>query len=47
MIDYLGSLEVVTGAFLRDLEVADPAASCASIGWNTAELTAHLGGVHG
>lgn len=46
-MNYLSHLEVVTGAFLHDLEVADPAAPCASIGWNTAELAAHLGGVHG
>ncbi|MBX3100040.1 MAG: maleylpyruvate isomerase family mycothiol-dependent enzyme [Salinibacterium sp.] len=46
-MDYLRHLEIVTGAFLSDLEVADLAASCASIGWTTAELAYHLGGVHG
>jgi len=45
-MDYLGPLGTLTGAFLRDLEAADPAAACASIRWNTAQLGAHLGEVH-
>lgn len=45
-MEYLAALEMVTGAFQRELEVADPAADCASIRWNTAELGAHLGEVH-
>lgn len=45
-MDRLAHLEVVTGAFLRDLEGADPLAHCADIRWTTTELTAHLGGVH-
>jgi uncharacterized protein (TIGR03083 family) len=45
-MEYLARLEVVTGAFLRDLESADPLAKCASIRWTTTELAAHLGAVH-
>ena len=36
----------MTGAFLRDLAVADPLARCADVRWTTTELAAHLGGVH-
>jgi len=39
-------LEVVTGAFLRDLEVADLSARCARIDWDVTDLAAHLGSVH-
>lgn len=45
-MDALARLEVVTGAFLRDLSLADPLARCADIRWTTAELAAHLGAVH-
>ncbi|MCU1439577.1 MAG: hypothetical protein JWP85_574 [Rhodoglobus sp.] len=45
-MDALARLEVVTGAFLRDLSVADPEASCADIKWSTTQLAAHLGAVH-
>lgn len=45
-MEYLPSLEAVTGAFLRELGAADPGARCASIRWSTSELGAHLGEVH-
>lgn len=45
-MEYLGALEAVTGAFLRELESADPDARCASIRWSTTDLGAHLGEVH-
>jgi uncharacterized protein (TIGR03083 family) len=46
MSTHLEQLRVVTGAFLRDAEVAEPTASCADIRWTVAELVAHLGAVH-
>jgi hypothetical protein len=45
-MDALARLEVVTGAFLRDLGDFDPVAACADIRWSTSELAAHLGAVH-
>lgn len=45
-MDRFAHLEVVTGAFLRDLGGADPLAHCADIRWTTTELAAHLGAVH-
>lgn len=45
-MDRLAHLEVVTAAFLRDLEGVDPLAHCADIRWTTNELAAHLGAVH-
>ncbi len=44
--DALANLEVVTGAFLAELESTDPSASCADIRWTATQLAAHLGGVH-
>jgi uncharacterized protein (TIGR03083 family) len=45
-MDALARLEVVTGAFLRDLGEGDPEATCADIRWTTTQLAAHLGAVH-
>jgi uncharacterized protein (TIGR03083 family) len=45
-MDARDSLEVVTAAFLRDLEPADPSASCTRIDWDVTDLAAHLGAVH-
>ena len=45
-MEYLAHLDRVTGAFLAEIETADPAGRCASIRWTTTQLGAHLGGIH-
>lgn len=39
-------VEVVTGAVLDDLRVADLDARCAKVDWSVTDLAAHLGGVY-